>query len=45
MKVVETFEDKKNYYVVTELFQGGELFDRISENTNFNEKEAARIMQ
>lgn len=44
MKVIETYEDKKHFYVVTEIFSGGELFDRIAANVSFSEKEAARIM-
>ena len=44
MKVIETFEDKKNFYVVTEMFTGGELFDRITKEQFFSEREAANIM-
>ena len=29
MHVVEIMEDKNNFYIVTELLEGGELFDRI----------------
>jgi serine/threonine protein kinase len=45
MKVIETFEDKKHFFVVTELFEGGELFDKITEKEYFSEKEAAKTMK
>lgn len=31
IKLFETFEDEKNIYLVMELCEGGELFDRILE--------------
>ena len=31
LKVYEFYEDKRNFYIVTELLTGGELFDRIVE--------------
>lgn len=40
IKLYETFEDSKNIYLIMELCQGGELFDRISAKGNFSEKEA-----
>jgi serine/threonine protein kinase len=37
---VDNFEDNDNLYVVLELMQGGELFDRIVQRTQYSEKEA-----
>ena len=31
MHVTEILEDTENYYIVTEILEGGELFDRIIE--------------
>eukprot|EP01066_Platyproteum_vivax_P006551 Platyproteum_vivax@DN232_c0_g1_i1.p1 len=47
VKVYEFFEDEKYYHIVTEICQGGELFDRIVNRTEkgFGEREAALVMQ
>ena len=46
MKLVETFEDKRTYYLVMELCVGGELFDRIVAKRNgFTEKTCAVLVQ
>ena len=39
------FESPSNLYLVFELCQGGELFDRICERGNFYEKDAAAIVR
>lgn len=31
IKLYESFEDEKNIYLILELCEGGELFDRITE--------------
>lgn len=31
MQVLELLEDSHHYYIITELMEGGELFDRILE--------------
>lgn len=43
MEVQELLEDANNYYIVTELLEGGELFDRLLEVKNYSEKKAAHI--
>ena len=45
MVAVEMMEDDVNYYIVTELLEGGELFDRLIEQGNFTERKAADIVQ
>merc|ERR1712176_536232 len=45
IKLYESFEDRKNIYLVMELCTGGELFDRIIAVGHFTEKEAATVMQ
>jgi len=45
MSVVEILEDENYYYVITEILEGGELFDRITEVQSFSEKKAAYILK
>lgn len=45
IKLYEYFEDDVNVYLITELCQGGELFDRIVEQEYFCEAEAARLFR
>ena len=45
LNVFEYFEDDANLYIVTELCTGGELFEKIIEKGNLNEREAALIME
>lgn len=40
IKLFETFEDARNVYLVMELCEGGELFDRIIDKGHFSENEA-----
>ena len=40
IRLYETFEDPKFYYLVTEEMYGGELFDRVVAKSYYNEKEA-----
>lgn len=37
-------EDEKNYYVVSELVRGGELFKRLTKLKTFNESQGADII-
>ena len=43
IKLFETFEDSRCIYLVMELCEGGELFDRIIEKGHFTEAEARII--
>lgn len=45
VKMYEYYQDKKNFYIVTELLKGGELFDKIIELTSFAEKDAAEVFR
>ena len=40
IKLFDFFEEKKMFYMVIELMEGGELFERIVKKTFYNEKEA-----
>lgn len=45
MQIYEFFDDNCNFYIVSELCQGGELFDMITDKGCFSEKDAAPIMK
>lgn len=45
MSVYEILEDDKNYYIGTELLEGGELFDRIISVKSFSEYKASYIIK
>jgi len=40
VKLYETFEDERYVYLVMEMCEGGELFDRIIECGHFDERRA-----
>ncbi len=44
MQIFEFYEDKKNFYIITEFCEGGELFDKVVEKGSFSEEEAANVM-
>ena len=44
MRIVELIEDNENYYIVSELLKGGELFKRLIDIKSFTEAQAAIIM-
>ncbi|WFD29245.1 calcium/calmodulin-dependent protein kinase [Malassezia sp. CBS 17886] len=44
VSLVDYFETMNNLYLVTDLCQGGELFDRICERGSYYEKDAAHIV-
>ena len=45
VRMYELYQDKKYYYLITELCKGGELFDRIKNKGSFTEKQAAEYMK
>jgi len=45
MKIMEFYQDDKAFYIVSEFYNGGELFDKITEMKSFSEKEAAQAMK
>jgi len=45
LKQVEMMIDDTNYYIVTEICRGGELFDEIQEWGNFTEEDAAEVIR
>lgn len=45
LKLYEFFQDEKRYFLVTEICKGGELFDKISDESYFNEHDAANLMK
>jgi len=45
LKLYEVFEDEENFYLVTELVSGKELFDKIVERGQYSEKDAANIVR
>lgn len=45
LKIYDFYYDDKNFYIITEYCQGGELFDKISSAGHFNEQLAASIIK
>lgn len=45
VRALGLFEEANNFYVVLEYMPGGELFDRIVEKTQYNEKEARDVVK
>lgn len=45
MTVIEILEDDENFYIVSEILEGGELFDRLIEEKSFSEEKAALIIK
>lgn len=45
MRVLEFYQDDRNFYIVSELYTGGELFDKISELKIFTEAQAANTLR
>lgn len=43
IKLYETYEDERNVYLVFEVCEGGELFDRIISKGHFSENEARHL--
>ena len=45
VRLFETFDEGAEIYIVTELVEGGELFDRIVSKTSYNEREARDLIK
>lgn len=45
IKIYEFYQDSKFFYIVTELCTGGELFDKITKMSHFDEQLAAETMK
>ena len=45
MNIIEILDDDHFYDVISEIVEGGELFDRIIEVQSFSEKKAAFILR
>ena len=49
IRVIELLEDSDNYFIVTEVLEGGELFDklisRLQKSYTFSEKEVSIIIK
>eukprot|EP01038_Epipyxis_sp_PR26KG_P013634 gene13634-18295_t len=45
ISLIETFEEDLDFYIVTELVEGGELFDRIVSKSHYTEKEARDLIK
>ena len=44
ISIIDLLEDHKNYYIVSELVEGGELFERLEQVESFTESQAANII-
>jgi hypothetical protein len=44
MRVYELMEDQRHYYIISELLNGGELYDRILRIKRFAEHDAAHLI-
>jgi len=42
---VEFYQDEKHFYIVSEFYNGGELFEKITTMKSFSEKQAANTMK
>jgi calcium-dependent protein kinase len=45
LKLHEVFQDDAKFYVVTELCEGGELFDQIIKRSKFTEHDCANVVK
>lgn len=45
IQLYETFDEGEDFFIVTELVEGGELFDRIVSKAHYTEKEARDLIK
>ena len=45
VRVIDLFEDSVNFYIVTELMKGGELYDHMINVKRLSERQAASIIK
>lgn len=45
VRLYEFYQDKLNFYLITEFIEGGELFDKITKVKCFTELDAAKVMK
>lgn len=46
MEVVQLLKDEKRYYIITEVLEGGELYDLFNQkDSNFSEKDVQYIIK
>lgn len=45
LRLYETFDEGSDFFIVTELVEGGELFDRIVSKAHYTEKEARDLIK
>ena len=44
-RLFEVFEEDADFFIITELVEGGELFDRIVSKSHYNENEARDLVK
>jgi len=44
LKMYNLYQDRSHFYIVTDIYKGGELFDEIIKRTKFTETDAADLM-
>lgn len=45
IRLYDFYDESLNFFIVTELLEGGELFDRIVTKEQYNEKDAATVVE
>lgn len=45
VKIYEYFEDPEWIYIVMEILEGGELFDKIKESKHFTENRSRKVIK
>mmetsp|Transcript_21543 Transcript_21543/g.54291 ORF Transcript_21543/g.54291 Transcript_21543/m.54291 type:complete len:358 (-) Transcript_21543:83-1156(-) len=45
LRLIDTYEDNDNFYIITELVLGKELFEKIVDRGHYSEQDAARVIR